>query len=354
MGSKKSRQLNIRLSNRDKEKIEFMAKEYGYSSISEYIVKSSLGTLSKTNLLKINTLTLNPAIDYIINTKNKLQEITNFDTSEKEFEAGGKGINASIIVDQLGVKTTAIHYSGGFSGELIKQKLNEAGIQQVQVPSKEDTRINLKLNFGEENFEINSLATPLSSVARKNMLNQVSSFKEGEVLMIMGSYHPDDEEFIFQLSEMAISKKVELVYDISKPVLKDLIKFKPLIVKPNLEELEWIFGKKIKTEKEIIKHMQLLREMGAKNVAITMGKNGAYLLDEKNNLYKAKVDPIKLVSPQGSGDSFISTFVVLRDEGSESAFKWANAAGAATAQVSGLATYQLIENTLEKVHIKKI
>lgn len=351
---KKDKQLNIRLTKRDKERIEFMSKEYGFDNLSDYIVKSSLGTLSKNNTLRINTLTLNPAVDYVIQTKSKLKEITNFSPNEKDFEAGGKGINASIVIDQLGVKTTAIHYSGGFTGELIKKQLNDRRIQQRQILSKEDTRINLKLNFNNENYEINSLATPLTALAKKEIIKQIESFNENEILMVMGSYHPDDEQFIFELSEVAISKKIEIVYDLSKPVLKDLLKFKPLIIKPNLDELEWIFSRKITTEKEIIKHMKLLKEMGAKNVAITRGKDGSYILDEQNNMYLATVEPIKLASPQGSGDSFISTYIVMRDKGTEEAFKWANAAGAATAQVKSLATYQAIENNISKVSIQKI
>lgn len=353
--NKKELQINLRVSKNEKEKITSYAKEYGYRNVSDYIVKSSLGKVDKSSGgLKINTLTLNPAIDYIIRTENKLDEITNFGPNDKEFIAGGKGINASIIIDEYGVNNLTLHYSGGFSGELIKKELITRNLQQTQIISSDDTRINLKLNFDKDNYEINSLATPLSSKARNILKNIISKFEENEVLMIMGSYHNNDEDFIIEISEITKQNNIQVVYDISKPLLKNLLKYKPIIIKPNKEELEWIFNTKINSENDIIKYMYKLQEQGAQNVAVTLGKDGAILLDSNKQLYKAIVDPIKLASPQGSGDSFISTFVVKLSSGFENAFKWANAAGAATAQVNGLANLDLIEKTLPKVHIERL
>lgn len=351
----KNDQINLRVTKTEKEKIKFLSKEYGYDKMSEFIIKSSLGIIDKKNInKKINTLTLNPAIDYIIKTNNKLEEITNFSPNEKVFEPGGKGINASLIINEFNIRTLAIHYSNGFTGDLLKNKLDKLNIQQLQVKSSFDTRMNLKLNFGNKNYEINSLAVPLTTSARNSILKTVMGFSEGETLMIMGSFYKTDEDFIIELSKLCVSKKIELVFDLSKPFIKELLKYKPLIVKPNREELEWIFDTKIKTDEDIIVHMNKLKTMGAKNVAVTLGKEGSYLLDEKNNLFKAIVDPIKLSSPQGSGDSFLSTFVVKINKGSEEAFVWANAAGAATAQLNGLADYPLIQKTLEKITIKKL
>ncbi len=351
----KDKQLNIRVTRREKELIKERAKDLNYSSMAEYMIDASLDRVDKLAFENtIYTLTLNPAIDYIISTPNKLTEITNFNPTDKVYEAGGKGINASIILEEYGAKSIAIHHSGGFSGELINNQLHEKGIAQRQIKSSDDTRINLKINFGNDNYEINSTATPIMPQSRNRILKLIDSFKEGDVLMIMGSYHPNDEDFLFEISEHAVKKGVELVYDISKPVLKDLMKFNPIIVKPNKEELEEIFGIKVESDKQFIDSMKILKDMGAKNVAITMGKDGAYIQDENNEIYKAEVEPIKLVSPQGSGDSFISTFVYKRSEGTEEAFKWANAAGAATAQVKGLAHFKLINETLDKVKVTKL
>ena len=351
----KIEQINLRVTQKEKEKIKFLSKENGYSKVSEYIIKSSLGIVNnKSNSLKINTLTLNPAIDYIIKTKNNLDEITNFSPSEKTFEPGGKGINASLIINEFNINTLAIHYSNGFTGNLLKNKLDELNIQQLQIKSKEDTRMNLKLNFNNDNYEINSLATELNNKARNDIFKAILNFKKGETLMIMGSFHNNDEDFLFELSELCVERNIELVYDLSKPILKELLKYKPLIVKPNKDELEWIFNKKINTEKEIIYYMKKIKELGSQNVAVTMGKDGAYLLDSENNLYKSSIDPIKLSSPQGSGDSFLSTFVSKISKGSMEAFIWSNAAGAATAQLNGLADYSLIEKTISKVKVEKI
>ncbi len=352
----KDKQINLRVSKKERDAIRNKAKKYKYDSVAQYIISASLNKLDFSQEYNdlIYTLTLNPAIDYIISTDNKLEEITNFNPTDKIYEAGGKGINASIIMEQYATRNVALHYSGGFTGELIRAQLTEKGINDYQIKSQEDTRINLKLNFKDANHEINSTANPLTSTARNEFEKIVSQFNENEILMIMGSYHKDDEDFLFKISEISKKRNVELVYDLSKPVLKDLLKFNPLIVKPNKEELEDIFGIKVKNENDIINAMKELRALGAKNVAITLGKDGAYLLDEEDNLFNATVDPIHLVSPQGSGDSFISTFVVKRHLGSEEAFRWANAAGAATAQVKGLANLKLIEDTINKVHVKRV
>ncbi len=352
----KDKQINLRVSKTEKEKIKEKAKNLNYSFISEYIIHASLNKINNrsTNSRVIYTLTLNPAIDYIISTKSELKEITNFNPNEKTFEAGGKGINASIIMEEYGVKNSAIHYSGGFTGDLISNQLSEKGINHIQVKSKEDTRINLKLNFKDDNYEINSSATPLTIKARNAILKIISGFKSGDVLMIMGSYHEDDSDFIHSISEIVKSKSVELVYDLSKPILKDLLKYEPLIIKPNKEELEQIFKIKINSNDEIIAKMKELKSMGAKNVAVTMGKDGSYILDENNDLFLATIKPIKLISPQGSGDSFISSFVVKYNEGIKEAFKWANAAGTATAQVKDLANFNLIKESINNVTSKKI
>ena len=212
----------------------------------------------------------------------------------------------------------------------------------------------MKLNFSDCNYELNSLATPLTIIAKNSIIRSIINFNSDEVLMIMGSFHKDDEKFIFEISKICKDKGVEIVFDLSKPILKDLVKFKPLFIKPNRDELEWIFKEKIKTEDKIIFYMKKLKKLGAQNVAITLGKDGSYLLDSNSDLYYAKVDKIELISPQGSGDSFLSAFIIKINEGSEKAFKWANAAGAATAQVNGLAHYTLIEKNLKKVHIKKL
>ncbi len=352
----KDKQINLRVSKNEREKIKIIAKQNNYESVTDYIVSAALNKLKikQKNKERAYTLTLNPSVDYIIKTKNSLNEITNFNPNDKVYEAGGKGINASIIMNEFGYDNLAIHYSGGFSGDLITEQLSEKGVNNVQIKSLDDTRINLKLNFADKNYEINSTAMPLSNVAKNKIIKEFVNFNKNDTLLIMGSFHPTDDDFIIEISSLAFSKGINIVYDLSKPLLKKLLKYKPLFIKPNKEELEVIFDAEIKSDKEIIYYMKKLKDLGAKNVAITMGKDGSYLLDENDTMYHAKIDPIELVSPQGSGDSFISTFMVKYNEGSESAFKWANAAGAATAQVKGLAEYSLIEKTLNKVNLKEI
>lgn len=309
---------------------------------------------AKNKIGKIYTLTLNPAIDYIIKTKNKLEKITNFDPDEKIFEIGGKGLNASKILKEFNIDNVAIYCSGGFTGKLIKEKLEEENINGKQIEINDITRINLKLNFNNQNYEINSTATSLSLKNKENIFKIIDKFNPNDLLMIMGSFHQQDESFLFEISELCLKNKIGLVYDISTPIIKKLLKYNPLIIKPNDDELEKIFNKKNENDEQIIKCMYELKEMGAKNVAITMGSKGSYLLDENNILYSANIEKINLISPQGSGDSFISTFIAkYYDHNIEDAFKYANAAGAATASVKGLAKKELIEKMLEKIKVKK-
>ncbi len=302
----------------------------------------------------IYTLTLNPSIDYVIKTDLPKAEMINFTPEENTMVPGGKGINASIILNELGVDNTAIHYSGGFSGDLMVEKLNEINVKNVQVKSEKRTRVNLKINYSDETLELNSTANSLTEIAKEEIKKIVSEIETGNILMIMGSFHNDDVDFIKDISKVAFDKGVELVYDLSKPILKELVGFKPIIVKPNIEELEMIFQMEITDKDDIINCMDILKNMGAQNVAVTNGGQTSYLVDNEGTLHIAEMKQVELVSPQGCGDSFVSTFVHKIKDGAVEAFEWANAAGCATAQVKGLANGQQIEENLSNVRVTTV
>ncbi len=219
---------------------------------------------------------------------------------------------------------------------------------------KERTRLNLKVNYSDETVELNSTASPLTEVAKEEISKIIDTFNKGEILMIMGSFHDNDVQFIKDISRKAYDKGVELVYDLSKPILMELVGFNPIIVKPNIEELEMIFQMEITDKDDIINCMDILKNMGAKNVAVTNGAQTSYLVDSTGALHIAEMKQVELVSPQGCGDSFVSTFVHKINEGSVTAFEWANAAGCATAQVKGLATGKEIEDNLSNVRVTSV
>ncbi len=310
--------------------------------------------METNNKQKIYTLTLNPSMDYIIKTDLPKSEMVYFTPEENVLVPGGKGINASIILNELGVENTAIHYSGGFTGDLIIEGLNKDSIDNIQVRSEDRSRLNLKINYSDETVELNSTAIPLTENAKEEIKKIISTFNKGEILMIMGSFHDQDISFIKEISRQAYDIGVELVYDLSKPILMELVGFNPIIVKPNIEELEMIFQMEIAEKDDIINCMDILKNMGAKNVAVTNGAQTSYLVDSSGSLHIAEMKQVKLVSPQGCGDSFVSTFVHKIKDGAVEAFEWANAAGCATAQVKGLANKQQIEDNLSNVRVTSV
>lgn len=357
-------QLNIRIDKKDKDRIEHLKSLNGYSSVTSYIIDSAMNRVNKNRnkVGKVVTLSLSPAVDYIIdiNRDELLTKTPNkFRTEDRKMFAAGKGIHESIIMDSFGMHTLSLYYAGGFTGDFIEKNINKLGLDGIRFESHIETRVNLKLNIGKnnkKNIELSEVPPKVNDIAKEKILKTIYSLTEEDTLSIAGSFNEHDSIFIDQICALSHDKNIELVLDLSSPIMIDLLKYKPYLIKPNHNELEIFFKTKIETEKDIMKHMMILKEKGAKNIVVTMSGAGSLLLDENGNFYKATIiKKVKSVSPQGAGDSFIGAFLSKRGiENISNQFKWGNAAGAATASNVGLANIEQIKNMYSNIKIEKI
>lgn len=364
MGSKI--QLNIRLTKKQKEQIERNSQLNGYDTTTSYLIDSALNRINKGGNVsgKIVTLSLSPAIDYIINMNeiNELQKEkpNKFKSQNRAIIAAGKGIHESIIIDSLGAPTLALHYSGGFTGDLLESEIERQGIPHMRFHSQIETRINIKLNIGagvdEVNYELSELPPYVESNSREKIRQTIKGLAKTDILSIAGSYDPKNYKLIDEICQIASLNGTQLVFDLSSKEIISLLKYKPYLIKPNIHELEHILDRTIISDEDVIEAMRELNELGARNIAVTLGEKGALLLSESGEVYKAQViNKINLVSPQGAGDSFVGAFLAKKDlTNIEEQFAWANAAGSATAANTALADSHDIKEMLENIKVEKL
>lgn len=297
----------------------------------------------------IYTVTLNPSIDYIVRLDELKTGITNRTTSE-EYYIGGKGINVSCVLAELGIKSTALGFVAGFTGEAIEKGLKNPKITADFITLKSGiSRINIKIKAGEET-EINCQGPHIDEEELLNLFDKIDNIQSGDTLIIAGNIPntlPDDvyERIIERLD----GKDVRIVVDATKKLLVNSLKYKPFLIKPNRQELSEIFDKTVKTESDVVKYAQELQKMGAKNVLVSLGGDGALLVDEFGKVHKEGViKGHKVLNTVGSGDSMVAGFVAGCIDKNDYAYalKLGSACGNATAFLNGLATKDKIDELL--------
>ena len=297
----------------------------------------------------IYTVTLNPSIDYIVRLDELKTGITNRTTSE-EYYIGGKGINVSCVLAELGIKSTALGFVAGFTGEAIEKGLKNPKIPADFITLKSGiSRINIKIKAGEET-EINCQGPHIDEEELLNLFDKIDNIQSGDTLIIAGNIPntlPDDvyERIIEKLD----GKDVRIVVDATKKLLVNSLKYKPFLIKPNRQELSEIFDTTVKTESDVVKYAQELQKMGAKNVLVSLGGDGALLVDEFGKVYKEGViKGHKVLNTVGSGDSMVAGFVAGCIDKNDYAYalKLGSACGNATAFLNGLATKDKIDELL--------
>ena len=296
----------------------------------------------------IYTVTFNPAIDYVMRVGDITFGKTNRSMAE-EIHFGGKGINVSAVLSNLGLRTTALGFTAGFTGEALEKAVGEMGVNADFIRLKSgNTRINVKLK-GNTETEINAAGPGIEKDELNNLFEKINGLKSGDTLVLAGSIPPSIPKDIYeQIAQTLENKGVRLVVDATGDLLLKVLKYKPFLIKPNRQELEEIINKEIKSEGEIISAAGLLKEKGALNVLVSLGAEGAILLAEDGNVYKQSAFKVKAINTVGSGDSMIAGFLAGIDRGYEFALKLGAAAGAATASLSGLATKGKIEEILKR------
>lgn len=299
----------------------------------------------------IYTVTLNPSIDYIVRLDELKTGITNRTKSE-EYYFGGKGINVSCVLAQLGVESTALGFVAGFTGKAIESGIKNPKITTDFITLSEGiSRINIKIK-AEEETEINCQGPNVSDEELTELLKKIDSINEGDVLILAGnipSSMPDDiyENILRHLED----KNVLFVVDATKKLLLNTLKYRPFLIKPNRQELSEIFGEEIESEEDIIRYANELKRLGAVNVLISLGGQGAMLVDEFGEIHRAGVVSGKVLNTVGSGDSMVAGFIAgyFKTHDYEYALKLGSACGNATAFSKGLATKDKIDEIMQKL-----
>lgn len=299
----------------------------------------------------IYTVTFNPALDYVVKVDNFIVGTVNR-TSKEDIYYGGKGINVSTVLKHLGIDSIALGYVAGFTGDAIEKGVKASGVTTDFIRLREgNSRINVKMKSKEES-EINGQGPMIYEDEILMMFHKLDQLQDNDILVLSGSIPNTLSEDIYEkIMEYLRSKSIRIVVDATKDLLLNVLKYKPFLIKPNNHELGEMFGKVLTTDEEIIHYGKELQKLGARNVLISMAKDGAILVTEDNQVFKSGVPKGSVKNSVGAGDSMVAGFIAgYLDQGSyEAALKMGSAAGSATAFSEGLATKDKIEELYNKL-----
>lgn len=301
----------------------------------------------------IYTVTFNPSLDYIVSVKDFRSGMTNRTSSELML-AGGKGINVSIVLGNLGIKSTALGFIAGFTGDEIVRRLHNGGINSEFIKINDGiSRINIKLK-SIDGTEINGQGPHIDSSHIEQLMNRLRRLESGDVLVLAGSIPAGISDNIYKdIMDMLKDKGVQIVVDATSRLLTNVLEYKPFFIKPNQHELGDIFNVTLNTQEEVIPYALKLKKMGAVNVCVSMGGKGAILVADDGNVYKAKAPDGILKNSVGAGDSLVAGFLSgwIEKKDYEYAFRKGVATGSASAFSERLATNGEVNGLIGKVTI---
>ena len=299
----------------------------------------------------IYTVTFNPSIDYIVTVEDFKEGFVNR-TSEELMFPGGKGINVSIVLNNLGVKSKALGFIAGFTGEEIERRVREFGCDTDFIKLKEGmSRINVKIKADVES-EINGGGPDISSEALEELYAKLDTLTTGDILVLAGSIPKTMPTDIYErIMERLQEKNVRFIVDTTGESLLKVLKYNPFLIKPNHHELGELFGVKLNSKEEVIEYARKLKDMGAQNVIISMAGDGAVLIDSNGGITTSNVPKGIVKNSVGAGDSMVAGFIAgyLNSEKVEDGFKLGVATGSASAFSEGLATKDYVYELLEQV-----
>lgn len=301
----------------------------------------------------IYTLTLNPALDYDMYLSDDLKVGELNLAREVKYRAGGKGINVSKVLKNLGIESTAFGYVAGFVGDFIVKDLEKDGINSKFVELEGCTRINAKVNGNDIETELTGVSPTISEENLQKLIEKMSELKDGDILVLAGSIPGTVVSNIYKRLSENVKAKVEIVLDTRGNLIQENM-HNNLFIKPNIHELREMFGKKLETKEEIVSKCKYFLDKGIKNVILSRGGDGALLVN-KDFVLEANVPKGELINSIGAGDSMVAGFVAGYTKGMtlEDSFKLAVAAGSATAYSYGLAEKELIEKLYLEINILK-
>ena len=318
----------------------------------------------------IYTITFNPSLDYVVSVEDFKTEKVNRTTSEYIFP-GGKGINVSMILSELGVQNTALGFVGGFTGNELEKQLKEKGVitDFVQV-SEGNTRINVKLRStslksieddatldGESEHvqsdvetEINGAGPVVTENELEFLLDKLANLNEEDIVVISGSVSKGISQSVYaDIVKLCNERNIKVVVDAASSLLWNTLEYEPFLIKPNKDELEDIFYRDIFRNEEVVFYAKELQNRGAKNVLVSLGENGAVLVAENGEVYEMSAPQGEVLNSVGAGDSMVAGFLAeyLDTNDFEKALKLGICAGSATAFSYGLATKTEIDALLK-------
>lgn len=299
----------------------------------------------------IYTVTLNPSLDYIVSVDGFEVGKTNRTSSEMMLP-GGKGINVSTILKNLGLENTALGYVAGFTGVEIERRLHEMGVRTGFITLREGmSRINFKLS-SIEGTEINGRGPVIQAADIERLMEQLSSLKDGDVLFLSGSIPSSMPDDIYRdIMERLQDREIQIIVDATGELLLKVLPYHPVLIKPNHHELGEIFGAELTPGPGVVPYARKLQGMGARNVLISMAGHGAILVAEDGTVYQAPAPSGQLKNGVGAGDSMVAGFMAgwLEKQDYRHAFRMGVAAGSASAFSENLATAEEIADVLKQV-----
>lgn len=293
----------------------------------------------------IYTVTFNPAIDYAIGVENLHPGMTNR-ASYEQLLPGGKGLNVSTILNNLGIENTALGFIAGFTGKEIKRSFEELGGKSDFIELKNGlSRINVKIKSDKET-EINAIGPVIDDAAMSELLKKFNMLKDGDTLILAGSIPSSLPDSLYSdIMKMLSDRNIMIAVDATKDLLINVLEHKPFLVKPNNHELGEIFGVTLKTRAEVVPYAKKLQEKGAKNVLISMAGEGAVLITETGDVLMSEAPKGTVKNSVGAGDSMVAGFIAgwYEKHNYTHAFKMGLSAGSASAFSEILATKSEIE-----------
>lgn len=297
------------------------------------------------------TLTLNPAIDYVVHLQGMAAGRVNRCEYE-ELQFGGKGLNVSAVLTNLGIPTTALGFTAGFTGQILEDKLHEAGVATDFIRLDAGmTRINVKIR-AQEVTEINGRGPRIGPEALKALVQKLDTLCGGDILVLAGSIPMGLDNAIYEdLLRYVQGRGILSVVDATGDLLCRALPYQPFLIKPNHHELGEIFSQTLATKEEILKCAGVLQQRGARNVLVSMAGEGALLLDETGETHEIRPPRGTVRNSVGAGDSMVAGFLAgwLQSGDYETALKMGTAAGSATAFSASLATGEEIMSLMRKL-----
>ena len=298
----------------------------------------------------IYTVTFNPSLDYIVSVEDFKVGMTNRTNTELMFP-GGKGINVSMVLQNLGLESMALGFMAGFTGREIERLLAVKNVKSdfIEVASG-ISRINVKLRSNEES-EINGMGPAIGKDEIDKLYKQLDKLTEGDIMVLAGSIPSVMPESMYSdIMDYLKEKNLKIVVDATRDLLVNVIKYHPFLIKPNNHELGEIFGVTLSKKEEVIPYAKKIQEMGARNVLISMAGEGAVLVTETGEIYQSNPPKGKVKNSVGAGDSMVAGFLAgyLHSGNYEEAFYMGVCTGSASAFSDNLATKEEVRELLKQ------